>query len=74
MRAVFRQSAQAPKGRKDSRVSRALWVPQLVSWERSCAVKKAREVLRLPLVRVVSRGKAEKEKQEDETDYVTLWS
>lgn len=43
-----RQRLQLAKGRKESRVRRVAWEPQLdFSWFRSWVVKKAREVLRL---------------------------
>lgn len=49
LRAGPRQSRQWPKGRKASRESRVDRLPQMpFSEARSCAVKKAREVLRLP--------------------------
>ncbi len=44
-----RQRLQEAKGRKESRDRRVDWEPQWdLSRERSCEVKKAREVLRLP--------------------------
>lgn len=47
--ASFRHSWQEPKGRKESRDRRVDWEPQVfLRRERSCEVKKASEVLRLP--------------------------
>lgn len=44
-----RHRLQLAKGRNESRVRRVDWEPQVfLRRERSCVVKKAREVLRLP--------------------------
>ena len=48
-RAIWRQSWHEPNGRKESLDSRVACDPQLdLRSERSCEVKKARDVLRLP--------------------------
>ena len=48
-RAIWRQSWQEAKGRKESRERRVAWEPQVdLRRERSWEVKKAREVFRLP--------------------------
>lgn len=47
--AGWRQRRQEAKGRKESRVRRVAWEPQVdFNWLRSWDVKNAREVLRLP--------------------------
>lgn len=53
----WRQRLQLAKGRKESRVRRVDWEPQDdLSWLRSWVVKKAREVLRLPVGETFRRG------------------